>query len=147
MTEERSNGQMLPPDKLGGSPCLFSEQGSVPLCTMCAEKRSVKMKRTIRRSVVGLVVAVFAAATGAQELVLAERGKPADRVIVIAKDAGPSLKYAAEELQRYVKELTGVELVVSADAQERVPPAWGAAILAAHATRLPPGSECGRMVP
>ena len=32
---------------------------------MCAEKRSAKMKRTMRRSVVGLVAAVVAAATGA----------------------------------------------------------------------------------
>ena len=54
------------------------------------------------------------AAQGAQELVLAERVKPADRAIVIAKDAGPSLKYAAEELQFYVRKLTGVELAVEA---------------------------------
>ena len=82
------------------------------------------MKRTMRRSAVGLaaaVVALAAAAQGAQELVLAERGKPAACAIVVAKDAGPSVKYAAEELQFYVRKLTGVELAV-ADAQERVPP-------------------------
>ena len=76
------------------------------------------MKRTMRRSVVGLVAAVAAAAAqgaqGAQELVLAERGKPAACAIVVAKDAGPSVKYAAEELQFYVRKLTGVELAVEA---------------------------------
>ena len=73
-------------------------------------------------------------ARGAQELVLAERGKSAACAIVVAKDAGPSLKYAAEELQRYVKELTGVELpVAAADAINCVPPAGGSQ-LAATAT-------------
>ena len=43
-----------------------------------------------------LVVLGGLAARGAQELVLAERGKPAAFTIVVAKDAGPSLKYAAE---------------------------------------------------
>ena len=70
------------------------------------------------------------AARGAQELVLAERGKPAACTIVVAKDAGPSLKYAAEELQRYVKELTGVELPVGADAINCVPPAGGSQLAA-----------------
>ena len=68
------------------------------------------MKRTMRRSLVGLVaaaVAFAAAAQGAQALVLAERGKPAACAIVVAKDAGPSVKYAAEELQFYVRKLTG----------------------------------------
>ena len=46
-------------------------------------------------------------AHGAAELVLAERGKPAASTIVVADGAPPSLKYVAEELQRYVKELTG----------------------------------------
>ena len=49
-------------------------------------------------------------AQGTQELVLVERGKSAGRTIVIARDAGPSVKYAAEQLQFYVRELTGVEL-------------------------------------
>ena len=69
---------------------------------MCAEKRSAKMKRTMRRSVVGLVAAALAVtaavARGAQELVLAERGEPGACTIVVAKDAGPSLQHAAEEL-------------------------------------------------
>ena len=64
-----------------------------------------------------LAGALLSVAGLAQDLVLAERGKPAVRAIVIAKDAGPSLKYAAEELQRYVKELTGVELVVAGGAR------------------------------
>ena len=56
-----------------------------------------------------LLASASMVAQGAQELVLAERGKPAACTIVVAKDAGPSLKYAAEELQRSVKVLTGVE--------------------------------------
>ena len=66
-------------------------------------------------------------------LKLAVRGKQATYTIVIPEAASPSQKYAAEELQRYVKELTGVELRVAADAINCVPPAGGAQ-LAATAT-------------
>ena len=80
-----------------------------------------------------VVVGCGLVAHGAAELVLAERGKPAASTIVVADGAPPSLKYAAEELQRYVKELTGVELRVAADAINCVPPAGGSQ-LAATAT-------------
>ena len=59
-----------------------------------------------------VVVGCGLVAHGAAELVLVERGKPAARTIVVADDAPPSLKYAAEELRLYLKELTGVELAV-----------------------------------
>ena len=75
------------------------------------------------------------AAQGAQELVLAERVKPADRAIVIAKDAGPSLKYAAEELQFYVRKLTGVELAVEA-AKMAAPHATAAKMAAPHTATI-----------
>ena len=81
----------------------------------------MKKMKIIGVAMVAVAAAVAQGAQGAQELVLAERGKPAACAIVVAKDAGPSLKYAAEELQFYVRKLTGVELAV-ADAQERVPP-------------------------
>ena len=72
-----------------------------------------KMK-IIGVAMVAVAAAVAQGAQGAQELVLAERGKPAACAIVVAKDAGPSVKYAAEELQFYVRKLTGVELAVDA---------------------------------
>ena len=56
-------------------------------------------------------------ARGSAELVLAERGKAAACAIVAAEEAGPSIRYAAEEIQRYVKELTGVELPIGAAAK------------------------------
>ena len=49
------------------------------------------------------------------DLTLAERGKPAEYAIVIPKAAGASVKYAAEELRDYVRQMTGVELPVVAD--------------------------------
>ena len=52
----------------------------------------------------------------AQDLVIAENGRSAFR-IVVADDASASTKYAAEELQRWLKEMTGAELpIVSASA-------------------------------
>lgn len=50
----------------------------------------------------------------AQELVIADNGA-SDFRIVIAKSPSPSVKYAAEELQRWLKEITGVELPVASD--------------------------------
>ena len=55
-------------------------------------------------------------AHGAPEMALAERGKPADRMIVAPAGSGPSIVHAAAELQRYVKGLTGVELPVAQSA-------------------------------
>lgn len=74
-------------------------------------------------------VAVSAAAAGAalclqaQDLVLAEGGASAYR-IVLARDAAPSTRYGAEELQRWLREMTGAELpvtTVGADPQAAAP--------------------------
>ena len=54
----------------------------------------------------------------AGELVLAERGKPAAYTIVYPANASESQKYAAEELQRFLVETTGVTLPVADDKGE-----------------------------
>ena len=75
-----------------------------------------KPRRGFVRFAVLLTVAAMSA-RGSAELVLAERGKDGAYAIVAAEDAGPSIRYAAEEIQRYVKELTGVELPISSAAK------------------------------
>jgi hypothetical protein len=50
-------------------------------------------------------------------LTLARRGQPANCVIVRPAAASPSQRYAAEELQRTLRLLTGVELPIATDAQ------------------------------
>lgn len=61
-----------------------------------------------------LVVAACPAVCGG-ELVLAERGRPACAAIALPDDAGPSVKYAAEELRRCIRVMTDVDMpVVSA---------------------------------
>lgn len=52
----------------------------------------------------------------AASLTLAERGRPAARTIVVAADAGASLRYAASELRDYVRRLTDVELQMASTA-------------------------------
>ncbi|MBN2312108.1 MAG: DUF4838 domain-containing protein [Candidatus Hydrogenedentes bacterium] len=54
------------------------------------------------------------AAAGAQGLILAERGA-SEFVIVVGGDASPSTQYAAEELQRFLKEMTGAQLPIAPD--------------------------------
>ncbi|MCS7253195.1 MAG: DUF4838 domain-containing protein [Armatimonadota bacterium] len=49
-------------------------------------------------------------------VVIAERGK-SDYSIVIAKDAIPSERYAAEELQRYIERISGAKLPIVTDEQ------------------------------
>ena len=61
-----------------------------------------KPRRGFVRFTVLLTVAAMSA-RGSAELVLAERGKDGAYAIVAAEDAGPSIRYAAEEIQRYVK--------------------------------------------
>ena len=52
--------------------------------------------------------------TKAGALTLAQDGQ-SDFVIVVADDASPSTKYGAEELQRFLSEMTGVELPIRND--------------------------------
>ena len=56
------------------------------------------------------------AAIPAGALVLAEGGR-SDYAIVIAKQAAPPTQYAAEELRRFLKEISGVELPAVTDNQ------------------------------
>ena len=50
-----------------------------------------------------------------QAITIAERGKPAQYVIVLPAEASPSQKYAAEELQKFTAQMTGVKLSISND--------------------------------
>ena len=54
-------------------------------------------------------------ALNAQELSLATRGAPAAYTIVRPADASPSQRHAAEELQRFTEEMTGVRLPIATD--------------------------------
>ena len=69
---------------------------------------------------IAYLVAVIAAGCAlsagvhAQEVVLADNGK-SDFKIVVADDASASTKYAAEELQRWLKEMTSAELPIVSD--------------------------------
>ena len=56
-----------------------------------------------------------AAAAPAQDLILAARGQPAACAIVRPAASSPSQVYAAEELQRFTEQLTGVRLPVTTD--------------------------------
>ena len=64
-----------------------------------------------------VLFAVLALRVVAGELVLAERGRPAQTAIVVRRDATPCERRAAEELRRFVAQLTGVDLPVQDDAQ------------------------------
>ncbi len=63
------------------------------------------------------VALVLTAATGApaQEWSLATRGQPAACTIVRPATASPSQVYAAEELQRFTEQMTGVRLPITTD--------------------------------
>ncbi len=72
----------------------------------------------------GLMIAAMLPAPGilhGEELVLVESGKSPYR-IVIPQDAIPSVRFAGEELQRFVAEMTGVILPLVTDDQPRVEP-------------------------
>ena len=53
--------------------------------------------------------AVFASESN---IVLCERGKVANASIVLPEKAGPSVRYAAEELQRCIGKMTDVKLPI-----------------------------------
>lgn len=56
----------------------------------------------------------FAAQASAEEIVLAQSGQSAYR-IVVADDASPSTKHGAEELQKFLQEMTGAKLPIVSD--------------------------------
>ena len=52
-----------------------------------------------------------------EPLLIAERGRSAEYAIVIPVDASVSVRYAADELGRYVKRMTGVGLPVASSGE------------------------------
>ena len=60
-------------------------------------------------------VLTAAAWAPAQDLILAARGQPAACTIVRPAAASPSQVYAAEELQRFTEQMTGVKLPITTD--------------------------------
>lgn len=65
----------------------------------------------------GVILAwAMAGATSAAELVLAENGQSAYR-IVLAENASPSTRHGAEELQMFLEQMTGARLPIVSDQQ------------------------------
>ncbi|NOZ23388.1 MAG: DUF4838 domain-containing protein [Planctomycetes bacterium] len=75
---------------------------------------------TVSLGVGVLLFLLWPCMSSADELVLADGGK-SDYVIVVGTDASPSEKYAAEELQRFLKEISGAELKIVTDDVEPQP--------------------------
>ncbi len=74
---------------------------------------------SVRNRMFLVMIVVCAAAVGraqSAELVLAENGRSAYR-IVVAEGASPSTKQGAKELQRFLKQMTGAELPIASDQQ------------------------------
>jgi len=61
------------------------------------------------------VFSCAAATAQAQDLVLAARGQPATYTIVCPTNASPSQRHAAEELQHFTEQMTGVRLPLAMD--------------------------------
>jgi hypothetical protein len=77
----------------------------------------------VRQMAFGVACLVFyasVAVVSAGELTLADGGKSAYQ-IVVADDASPSTKHGAEELQKFLKEMTGAELPIVSDKQPQSP--------------------------
>lgn len=66
--------------------------------------------------IVAVAVAAAAYAIVADEIVLAERGKPIEYTIVLPPEPSPVLEYAAEEFRDWTEKLTGVRLAVATNA-------------------------------
>ena len=77
-----------------------------------------------------LAMALMPVALVAQQLTLATRGQPALYSIVKPAVASPSQQYAAEELQKFTEQMTGVKLPIVTDEA----PLPGQAILLGNTT-------------
>ena len=74
----------------------------------------------------GLAIAAIllaSAAAGADSLILAEHGRPADCAIVVLQAADEAVRHAAEELRDFTDRTTGVKLPIAIDAQSAALPA------------------------
>ena len=63
---------------------------------------------------------LVAMSANGEDLVLAERGRSAYR-IVVADDASPSTKHGAQELQAFLQQMTGAKLPIVSDRQPQGP--------------------------
>ena len=72
------------------------------------------MFRNVMLALSLLIFGSFAAHALAEELVLAENGQSAYR-IVVAQNASPSTKHGAEELQMFLEQITGAKLPIVSD--------------------------------
>lgn len=70
--------------------------------------------------VVVAVSCLFASEAWAVDLVLADGGKSAYK-IVVADNASPSTKHGAEELQRFLQQISGADLPIISDQQPKCP--------------------------
>lgn len=80
----------------------------------------VSAPRFILQASILAVVCVSAFAASADELILAENGQSAYK-IVLADNASPSTKHGAEELQMFLQQITGVTLPIISDTQPQGP--------------------------
>ena len=78
-------------------------------------------RRIFRACAALAAVTVAASSSGAAEFVLAERGRAPECAIVVPENAAPCVRYASEELQRFLREMTGVELPVFDEAAQPPP--------------------------
>jgi hypothetical protein len=69
----------------------------------------------MNRLLIVTLVLMSAAWAPAEELILATRGQPSACSIVRPAAASPSQTYAAEELQRFAEQMTGVKLPITTD--------------------------------
>jgi len=99
-------------------------------------------KRLLMMAMTALCV-VASGRSDARELLLADDGQSAYR-IVVADDALPSTKHAAEELQRFLEQISGVKLSIASD---REPLAQQEIILgqSAHLRALPVAIDLGAL--
>jgi hypothetical protein len=94
-------------------------------------------------AVVTIVCAIVAGSARADELVLADKGQSAYR-IVRADDASPSTKHGAEELQTFLQQISGAKLPIVSD---REPTGQREIILGdnAHLQELPEKIDLGTL--
>ncbi len=78
------------------------------------------MVRSAMSSMLAGVLCLFASQAWSDELVLAENGQSAYR-IVVADGASPSIQHGAEELQAFLGQMTGAKLPIVSDQQPQGP--------------------------
>jgi hypothetical protein len=78
------------------------------------------MIRFALSTIVAAMLCTLAAQARSAEPVLAENGRSAYR-IVVARDASPSIKHGAEELQMFLGEISGAKLPIVTDQEPQVP--------------------------